>query len=105
MLGEPECVEVVKSASHLLHLQAKPQLSGEESSSIKLVSQESACIPSVCFDSQSTKKYRGRESTVVYDNNYYLAAPKLVQRNLAPLNEKPNHSSMKRRLGIFHTKP
>ena len=50
------------------------------------------------------QKNRGRESTVVYDNNYYLAVPKLVQRTLAPLNEKPNHSSMNRGLAICHTK-
>ena len=50
-------------------------------------------------------KNRGRESTVVYDNNYYLAVPKLLQRTLASLNEKPNHSSMKRGLATCYTKP
>ena len=61
--NRPVCFKVAKSASTLLLLEARSQQSWHRCSSTEMVSQESVCIPSICLDSQSTKKYRGGEST------------------------------------------
>ena len=53
--NRPVSVEVPKSASKLLILEAGSQKTWHRCLSTKTISQESISIPSICIDSQSTK--------------------------------------------------
>ena len=103
--NRPVCFNVVKSASKLLFLEVGSQQSWHRCSSTEMVSQESVCIPSICFDSQSTEKSRGGESFSSNNSNSNLANPKLVPRTLTSFNRKSNHFAIKGRLTKGSSKP
>ena len=103
--NRPVCFKVVKSASKLLLLEFGSQQSCHRCSSTEMVSQESVCIPSICFDSQSTEKSRGGESFSSNNSNSNLANPKLVPRTLTSFNRKSNHFAIKGRLTKGSSKP
>ena len=87
ILGEknrnrPAYFKVANSASKLLLWEAGSQQFWHRCSSTEMVLQESICIFSICLDSQSTERGRGRESTFSYNTNSKLADLKLLPRTL-----------------------